>query len=86
MITSDVSPKAYNTMVKHQTEEDGFKLIIDIITNGSPKLGGEARGLIAYESSLDYEDGEKLTDLYLILEKWNKKSKFSKIKLANFKD
>ena len=57
-ITNDISPKAYKTMVKYQMKEDGFKLLIEIITNGSPQVGGEARDLIAYTSSLDDENGE----------------------------
>ena len=64
-ITIDASSKAYRTMVKHQMEEDGFKLLTEIIISGSPQLGGEARDLIVYTSRLDYEDGEEMVNFYL---------------------
>ena len=49
--------------------KDGFKILLNIIVNGSPQLGGEDRDLGDYVNTLNINDGEKLVEFYIRTER-----------------
>ena len=63
-IDNEKSPNAFKILLRQQTNEDGFAILMKKFQAGSPQLGGEARDLIQYVATLKIINGEKLVEYY----------------------
>ena len=63
-IDNEKSPNAFKILLRKQTNEDGFAILMNIVQAGSPHLGGEARDLIQYVATLKVVNGERLVEYY----------------------
>ena len=64
-IEANKSQRAYTSLKENSMIDDGFKVLWVMIQNSSPQLGGDARDLQRYVTTLKLTDGETLLDFYI---------------------
>ena len=63
-IDNEKSPNTFKTLLRQQTNEDGFAILLKIIQTGSPHLVREAMDIIQYIATLKIINGGKLVEYY----------------------
>ena len=64
-IDASKSRTANTSLKENVMMDDGFKVLWTIVQNSSPQLGGDARDLQKYVTTLKLIDGEALLDFYI---------------------
>ena len=78
-IDNEKIPNAFKILLRQQTNEDGFPILMKNFQARSPHLGEEARDLIQYVATLKIINGETLVEYYT-------RAKEMKIEIAVQKD